>query len=329
MVERDCGTPRSRELIRPVAGPFGAGRNPAIEVPSEVAVVAGSPRRRAGIQGGARHPVMHVGPVIAVTDLDRAREFYEGKLGLRQCPDMGGWSVAADEGTVVYLLPDVPSVGSADWPVASFRVDHAPRGRCVAWSWRPVSRSGRPIVPARRGRISVSGEMQVAWIRDPDGSVLTVYSLSDGTQAERKPAVWFGQSRDSRCGNLLRTTTPGETVGGRPEPSADLLRQFDMIPPGRGRSRADSCLCSAPPRQRARPPSTGPSPCSLSPSSTKNAVAAARSSTTMPTCSMRWIVMRSTAATRRPSYSDLKRPAMSRSAQSGHSWVRELNEDAQ
>jgi hypothetical protein len=47
-------------------------------------------------------------------------------------------------------------------------------------------------------------------------------------------------------------------------------------------------------------PSTGPSPCSLRPSSTKNAVAAARSSTTMPTWSMRWIVMRSTVATRRP-----------------------------
>jgi hypothetical protein len=38
----------------------------------------------------------------------------------------------------------------------------------------------------------------------------------------------------------------------------------------------------------------------LSPSSTKNSVAAARLSTTMPTCSMRWIVMRSTVAERRP-----------------------------
>jgi hypothetical protein len=45
----------------------------------------------------------------------------------------------------------------------------------------------------------------------------------------------------------------------------------------------------------------------LSPSSTKNAVAAARSSTTMPTCSMRWIVMRSTVATRRP---QLQRPSV-------------------
>jgi hypothetical protein len=40
------------------------------------------------------------------------------------------------------------------------------------------------------------------------------------------------------------------------------------------------------------------------PGSTKNAVAAARSSTTMPTCSIRWIVMRLTVATHdSPSYS--------------------------
>jgi len=47
----------------------------------------------------------------------------------------------------------------------------------------------------------------------------------------------------------------------------------------------------------------GPLHCSLSPSSTKKAAAAARSSTTMPTCSMRWIVMCWTVATPRPSYS--------------------------
>src|SRR5262245_33161380 len=40
-------------------------------------------------------------------------------------------------------------------------------------------------------------------------------------------------------------------------------------------------------------PSTDPSPCSSRPSSTKNAVAAARSSTMTPTWSMRWIVARS------------------------------------
>jgi hypothetical protein len=55
----------------------------------------------------------------------------------------------------------------------------------------------------------------------------------------------------------------------------------DRSPPLTGGSRSS-------PMRSTQPPSTSHSPCSLSPSSTKNAVAAARSSTTMPTCSMRW-----------------------------------------
>jgi catechol 2,3-dioxygenase-like lactoylglutathione lyase family enzyme len=65
---------------------------------------------------------MHVGPVIAVSDLSRAREFYEGALGLAGAETPGGWPVRADAGTVIYLLPDVPDAGSASWPVASYRV---------------------------------------------------------------------------------------------------------------------------------------------------------------------------------------------------------------
>ncbi len=125
---------------------------------------------------------MHVGPVIAVTDLDRAREFYEGKLGLDGASIPGGWTVAADEGTVVYLLPDVPSAGSADWPVASFRVGdvrstvRALRGRDVPF----LTQDDLPF-PLDEDGISVSDATQVAWMRDPDGSVLTVYSLNDAT----------------------------------------------------------------------------------------------------------------------------------------------------
>jgi hypothetical protein len=48
---------------------------------------------------------------------------------------------------------------------------------------------------------------------------------------------------------------------------------------------------SSPTIRSTQRPSTDPSPCSTSPSSTKNSVADARSSTTMPTCSIRWIVM--------------------------------------
>ena len=53
---------------------------------------------------------------------------------------------------------------------------------------------------------------------------------------------------------------------------------------------------SRPTTRSTQRPSTGTSACSSSPSSRKNFVAAARSSTTMPTCSIRWIVMHSIVA---------------------------------
>jgi catechol 2,3-dioxygenase-like lactoylglutathione lyase family enzyme len=75
---------------------------------------------------------MHVGPNIAVTDLVRARRFYEHALGLDGHETPGGWVVGAD----------VP-----------FDLD--PDG------------------------IPVTDDLRVAWMRDPDGSILTVFQLTD------------------------------------------------------------------------------------------------------------------------------------------------------
>src|ERR1700761_4486722 len=71
----------------------------------------------------SRPAPMHVGALIAVTDLARAREFYEGKLGLDGRETPGGWELRSDLGTVVYLLPDISDAGTAGWPLASFLVD--------------------------------------------------------------------------------------------------------------------------------------------------------------------------------------------------------------
>ncbi len=87
---------------------------------------------------------MHVGPVIAVTDLARARRFYEGALELDDHETPGGWVVSADEGTVVYVLADIPDC----------RFCHVAR--------RELPRCQR----ASQGQ-------------DPDGSILTVFQLSD------------------------------------------------------------------------------------------------------------------------------------------------------
>ncbi len=124
---------------------------------------------------------MHIGPVIAVSDLGRARTFYEDQLGLTGASTPGGWVVHGTDGTVGYLLPGDPGAGSATWPVASLRVvdTHATvrelRSRGVAF----LGASDLPFDLDDDGVSADGTGMEVAWMRDPDGNVLTVFSLPD------------------------------------------------------------------------------------------------------------------------------------------------------
>ena len=101
---------------------------------------------------------MHAAAIVAVTDLDRS--FYEGQLGLEGSASAGGgWSLAADHGTVVDLLPGV---------VRDLRS-------------RGVPFLGPDDIPFSLDTDGVSTDdsgTRVAWMRDPDGNILTVYSVS-------------------------------------------------------------------------------------------------------------------------------------------------------
>ena len=122
---------------------------------------------------------MRVGPVLAVSDLEAARAFYEGKLGLRGESAPGGWVVHADKETVAYLLPGIEDAGSASWPVASFRVDDL-TSRVRELREAGVEFLGDDDLPFDLDDDGISGDtsgMRVAWMKDPDGSVLTVFSL--------------------------------------------------------------------------------------------------------------------------------------------------------
>lgn len=121
---------------------------------------------------------MHIGPVIAVTDLDRAREFYEDKLGLSGEEVPGGWQLNGSDGTVIYLLAGIPGAGSTSWPVASIRVEDA--GETVrSLRSKGVPFLGRDELPFALDEDGISADtpgIRVAWMRDPDGSVLTIFS---------------------------------------------------------------------------------------------------------------------------------------------------------
>lgn len=123
-----------------------------------------------------------VGPVIPVSDVDAARAFYEGKLGLAGEPTPGGYALRAGEGTSIYLLPVEGSPGPVKWPLASFLVDDIAakvgelRERGVDFMTMNQA-DGDPFTTDDRGIAAQEG-LAVAWMVDPDGQVLTLFELT-------------------------------------------------------------------------------------------------------------------------------------------------------
>jgi catechol 2,3-dioxygenase-like lactoylglutathione lyase family enzyme len=125
---------------------------------------------------------LNVGAVIPVSDLAASRRFYESKLGLRGEPAPGGWALHAGGETRLFLL-DVPDyAGRADWPLASFRTDNLDRTVAEladAGVELELMGDGDPYQTDERGIAELEG-MRIAWFRDPDGQVISVFELSGG-----------------------------------------------------------------------------------------------------------------------------------------------------
>jgi catechol 2,3-dioxygenase-like lactoylglutathione lyase family enzyme len=117
-----------------------------------------------------------VGPVIPVSDLDRARAFYEDTLGLAGGPAPGGYRLHCGDGTVIYLLPSTDYPGRAAWPIASFAAtdlaavtaDLRERGvELVAFDEGPQRTDARGIADM--------GSLRIAWFCDPDDNIISVF----------------------------------------------------------------------------------------------------------------------------------------------------------
>jgi catechol 2,3-dioxygenase-like lactoylglutathione lyase family enzyme len=114
---------------------------------------------------------------LAISDMDSAREFYEGKLGLSVGIDSGdNVQYACAEGTVfhVYLSPE--HAGKSTATLASWGVDD------VEAVVEELTEKGVtferydevPIVTDEKGIATFEGEAKVAYVRDPDGNTLSI-----------------------------------------------------------------------------------------------------------------------------------------------------------
>lgn len=123
---------------------------------------------------------LNVGAIVPVSDMDASRAFYEGTLGLQGEPAPGGYVLRAGGGTRIFLLDVAAYAGQADWPLASFQTDDLAAtvtdlsGRGVRLE---VMGDGDPYRTDGRG-IADLGNMLIAWFRDPDGQVISVFQLT-------------------------------------------------------------------------------------------------------------------------------------------------------
>ena len=123
---------------------------------------------------------LNVGAIVPVSDMEASRAFYEGTLGLDGEPAPGGYALRAGGTTRLFLLDVAAYAGQADWPLASFQTDDlaatvadlAARGVQLE-----IMGDGDPYETDTRG-IADLGDMQIAWFRDPDGQVISVFQLT-------------------------------------------------------------------------------------------------------------------------------------------------------
>ena len=111
---------------------------------------------------------------LAVSDLDRARNFYTGTLGLKQVDQ---------EGDELIVLK------SGDSAVNVYRSDYAGTNKATAVTWA-VDDIDAEVAALKekgvmfehydmpglevRGDVHVGEGMKVAWFKDPDGNILNI-----------------------------------------------------------------------------------------------------------------------------------------------------------
>jgi catechol 2,3-dioxygenase-like lactoylglutathione lyase family enzyme len=118
-----------------------------------------------------------VNTAIAVTDMGKAKEFYEGKLGLSgsaEAPD-GGIDYACGGGSQVHVYPSA-SAGGSGATIAFWEVDDV-EGLVDELSSAGVTfeqYDQDSFKTNEKGIVEFEGGDKGAWFKDPDGNVMAV-----------------------------------------------------------------------------------------------------------------------------------------------------------
>ena len=117
-----------------------------------------------------------VTPAVPVSDMGKAKEFYEGKLGLSGGEEIsdGGHTYPAGEGTSIHIYPSADA-GESGATLAFFDVDDVPKVvdelSSNGVTFEQYDMEG--LKTDEKGIAEFEGD-KVAWFKDPDGNVLAV-----------------------------------------------------------------------------------------------------------------------------------------------------------
>ena len=117
-----------------------------------------------------------VGALMAVSDLDAARRFYEDQLGLvpaEEEPEGARYFCAEGTSLFVYLQPD--NAGASSATLAGWAVDDLDqimdglRSRGVQFE-----QYDQPGIKTDERGVFDGGDFKAAWIKDPDGNTMAI-----------------------------------------------------------------------------------------------------------------------------------------------------------
>jgi catechol 2,3-dioxygenase-like lactoylglutathione lyase family enzyme len=118
-----------------------------------------------------------VAATIAVKDMEVAKRFYEGTLGLKrgEMDDPGG--IIYKSGNSSVLVYESQFAGTNEATAASWAVDDL-EGIVQALKTKGVKFEQYDNLPGvtRNGDVHMIGTMKAVWFKDPDGNILNISS---------------------------------------------------------------------------------------------------------------------------------------------------------
>lgn len=112
---------------------------------------------------------------IAVSDIGRARSYYEQTLGMQPPRELEDGTVMYESGGSSFVVYPSPSAGTSEATVASWEVaDVDGEVRELRAKGVTFEEYDFPGLKTENG-IATMGPIRGAWFKDPDGNILGVY----------------------------------------------------------------------------------------------------------------------------------------------------------